>query len=336
MKPVLFSQPDKAMLAVDLGGTKTAVGLVSPTGQLLSVLQEPTLQKGPQMGIEHICRMLEGIIAQIALTPQDVLGIGIGIPAVLETASDFVIWAPNLQGWRNVALKEAVETRFHLPVCVEYDGHTAALGEWWQGNNRGCCSLVNIIIGTGVGGGMILDGKLFRGASRLAGAVGWFALGTDDERVDTEKERSLGAWEARIAGPAIARRALYYLENREFPPSTLGKQIGDLTAQEVFFAAQQGDALALRVVHEVADWIGMGVANIVSLANPDVVVFGGGVGAHLAFLLPQIKSVVEHYAQPISARKVEITVSSLGNKAGLLGAAYALWLRLQEEGQTYL
>jgi len=335
MNPERFSKTEKPLLAVDLGGTKTAVGLISPTGKILSILQEPTSQNGPQKGIDQICRMLERITKQNDLHPQDVLGIGIGIPAVLEPDSDFVIWAPNLHGWRNIKFREAIEDRFHLPVCIEYDGHTAALGEWWQGSGKGFLSMINIVIGTGVGGGMILDGKLFRGVSRLAGAVGWFILEVDNEIIDHDKEYSLGAWEAQIAGPAIAQRAHFYLVQGEYNQSILTKLNSELTARDIFSAAQYGDSLALRVANEVADLIGMGVANIVSLLNPDVVVFGGGVGANLTFIIPRIKSVMERYAQPYSAKNVLITVSTLGNKAGLLGAAYALWLRLQEKNQSY-
>jgi len=311
------------VLAVDIGGTKVAVARVAPDGRILAQRQAPTCQDGPAAGIRQIIDLLETVHDPSA----PVAGIGVGIPAVLEADSDRVIWAPNLAGWRDVALRPALEQHFHLPVCIEYDGHTAVLGEWWLGAGRGCRSVVDVIIGTGVGGGMLLDGRLIRGMNRLAGAVGWFVL-NGEPGGETQQERSLGCWEARTAGPGIARRAQTLLAGGQWPASALAALAQPVTARDVFAAAQQGDELAGRVADETADLLGMGIANIVSLVNPEIVVLGGSVGAHAGFLIPRMTAVVARYAQPVSAQTVRILASTLGPEAGLLGAACGLLLRV--------
>ncbi|MHC1783660.1 MAG: ROK family protein [Anaerolineaceae bacterium] len=237
---------------------------------------------------------------------------------------------PNLKGWKNVDLRGALEKHFKLPVCVEYDGHTAVLGEWWMGAARDLQSVVSIIIGTGVGGGMVLDGTLIRGFNRLAGAVGWFIMERDSE-TDAVKERALGSWESRIAGPGMASRARQQLNQPAGQKSSLALKGEEVTAKDVFDAAKNDDKFALRIAEEEAELLGMGIANIVSLVNPEIIILGGSVGSNASFLLPKIKSVMEQYAQPISSRVVMIVTSQLGADAGLFGAAYGILLRLKNE-----
>lgn len=160
--------PNKMVLAVDLGGTKVAVAAVSPQGEIQFRAQEPTNQEGPVPLIAQITRLLRDLISESGLPKDEIQGIGVGIPAVLEPDTDFVIWAPNLKGWRNIALRSALEQELGVPVCIEYDGHAAVLGEWWQGAGRGYHSIAMLIVGTGIGGGLILDGQLYRGSDRLA------------------------------------------------------------------------------------------------------------------------------------------------------------------------
>jgi glucokinase len=322
-----LSATERPILAVDLGGTKLAVAVVSPHGELLAQLQEPTCQEGPQAGIDQIVRMGRKLLASPMIASLSVQAVGVGIPAVLERGSDLVIWGPNLNGWRNVALRPALEKELNLPVAMEYDGHTAVLAEYWLGAGKGFHSIVDIIIGTGIGGGMILEGHLVRGFNRLAGAAGWFVLDNDPNLRD-DRAHSIGFWEAMSAGPGLARQAQAKLPLH--PDSKLAHLADPLTAIDIFTAAEQGDDFAIQLLDRLAGWLGLGVANIVSLVNPEVVVLGGGMGSQCARLLPSIQEVVRRWAQPISAGAVQLKVSSLGARAGLLGAAYAAWLRLQE------
>jgi glucokinase len=316
----------KLILAADLGGTKVAAALISPLGEILARKQEPTRQFGPQDGISQITRLLTELLEENSLDGTDILCIGIGIPAVLEPDTDLVIWAPNLKDWRNIKLRPALEQAFGLPVFIEYDGHTAVLGEWWVGNGRGYDSIVNVIIGTGIGGGMILDGHLYRGRNRLAGAAGWFTLTTNPDCQD-ERASSLGFWESIAAGPGFAYQTKSLLGSHPDSLLNLWNQEETLTAQQVFRAAQQGDNFANKMVNILAGWLGLGVANIISLVNPEIIILGGGVGSNCSFILSEIQEVARGWAQPISAKNVIITTSKLGTEAGLLGAAYGALLR---------
>lgn len=315
---------DQPILAVDLGGTKVAVALFSAQGHIELRSEEPTCQEGPQPGIRQITRLLHDLLDQAGLRSHQVAGIGVGIPAVLGTEDDRVIWAPNLAGWRNVALAPALRQEFDLPAYIEYDGHTAVLGEWWQGAGQGYRSIAMVIIGTGIGGGLILDGRLFRGQDRLAGAAGWFAL-TANPGLEHPQGQALGHWESLAAGPGIAARAQALLPG--YPASSLN--VADpLTAKQVFEEARRGDPLAQEVVEQTAGLLGLGVANIVSLVNPQIVILGGSVGRQGDLLLEKVHQVVLRWAQPASARSVLIRCSKLGADAGLYGAAYAVLTRL--------
>lgn len=324
---------DRYILAVDIGGTKLAAAVITSGGMIRSRIVEPTLQEGPRQGIAQIIRLLQSVMRSADITPADCIGIGIGIPAVLEPETDLVIWGPNLKDWRNVDLRTPLEQYFHLPVCVEYDGHTAVLGEWWRGAGQGFRNVVSVIIGTGVGGGMVVDGRLIRGVNRLAGAVGWFTMQPEDASQD-EAERALGSWEARIAGPGIARIARQALENRPPVGTNLVIDGEHPTAEDVFIEAQKGDVLAEKIASQQAELLGMGLANIVSLVNPEIIILGGSVGTHSGFMLTQVISVIDLHAQPISSRSVQVVTSSLGSDAGLLGAAYGLILRVNQPEST--
>jgi glucokinase len=303
-----------------------ATALVTTTGKIVLRQQEPTSQAGPEAGIAQIIRLLRALLAQSDLRPSDIYGIGVGIPAVLELETDHVIWAPNLTGWRSVALRPALQSQLELPVYIEYDGHTAVLGEWWVGAGQGYMSVVDVIIGTGIGGGMILDGRLYRGRDRLAGAVGWFAMTSEADWID-QRGRAIGHWESLAAGPGIAHLARTLLA--DYPDTRLSEigSIESLTAKHIFKAAREDDPLAQQVVTQTACLIGLGVANIVSLVNPEIVILGGSIGAQGDLLLARVQETVQCWAQPISASSVLIVSSPLGSDAGLLGAAYAALLR---------
>ena len=318
---------EKMILAVDIGGTKIATGLVRQDGTILSRRQDPTSNEGPKQNISQITGQLESLLLEAGLTSRDIMGIGIGIPAMLERETDLIIWGPNLNGWRNIALRPEIENHFHVPVCIEYDGHTSVLGEAWVGAGRNYHSLVDVIIGTGVGGGMILDDRLVRGHNRLAGAVGWFTLNTEANQ-ETTRDRALGSWEARIAGPGIALRAAELLSTGKYADSMLAKERFAVTSREVFLAAKAGDLLGTKISNEFADLLGLGIGNIVSMVNPEIVILGGSVGSHASFLIPRILEVVKTSAQPISGQAVQIIESTLAGDAGLLGAAYSVLLKL--------
>jgi glucokinase len=301
------------LLAVDIGGTKVALALITRQGEIVAKDHLPTDPSGPETIIDHIIRFAARSAAE---------AVGVCVPAVLSHESDRLLWAPNLPGWQDTPLRDLLQSRLELPVFLEYDGHAAVLGEWWAGAAKGYQSVVSIIIGTGVGGGVISAGKLWRGRDRLAGAVGWFPLPGPD---------GVDHWENLTAGPGIVRRARQLIAAGE--PSSLA--VESLTARQVFDTARAGDALARQVVEETAVLTGQGVASVISLVNPDIVVLGGSIGQQGDLLLPTVQATARRWAQPFSARDVVITSSTLGAEAGLLGVAYAAFERLSSQAGEY-
>ena len=298
-------------LAGDVGGTKVAVAVVDRDGHVMRKLHQPTDLRGPNHVVNQIVAMSHAL-----LNGQTPVAVGLSVPAVIDPATDCVLWAPNLPGWENADIKGLLSDRFGVPAAIQYDGHAAALGEWWGGDGHGCESLASIIIGTGIGAGFIADGGLWKGHNRLAGTVGWFPVATED---------GLVSWEKAAAGAGIVRRARRLIEQGR----TTHLQHGGLTAQHVFDAAQQGDELAQQVAEETAYYIGLGVSAIISITNPQVVILGGSIGQHSAFILPSIRRVASQWAQPYAIRDTSILCSKLGEEAGLLGAAYSAFEKLK-------
>ena len=312
------------ILAFDIGGTKIAASIVKKDGSLRHIAQEPTCQKGPEAGFQQLAGLTEKCLEAGNLTRQNVLGIGISIAAALETDTDRILWAPNIEGWRDVDLRGFLESRFEIPTCLEYDGHAAVLGEYWQGAGKGFRSVLDVIIGTGVGSGAIIDGQLIRGKDRLAGAIGWQVLSLDPA-ADGLNSESLGYWESLTAGPGIAAYARRVLAEED--AVRIAGSRDKVNAKNLFDAARNGYPAAVKVTDKIARWIGLGISNAISILNPEVVVLGGSVGHACGFLLDAIKSEAVHWAQPISASDVKFRVSELGTEAGILGAAYSVIIR---------
>lgn len=297
------------VVAVDLGGTKTAVAVVDAEGAVLGRLKAPAAKGSPEASLEQAMELAGGALAAASTGWEQVGAVGVCVPGIYfaETGD---AWAPNLWGWDQVPLRAALEARFPAPVAIDSDRSACVLGEHWLGVARGLTDVVFLAVGTGIGAGIIAGGRLVRGAEGIAGAVGWFAL--DPRWKDTYGQ--MGCFEAEAAGPAVARRAAAH-----------GLQ--GLTPETVTARARLGDPAARALLEETAAWLGMGVANIVSLLNPQMVVLGGGVMGAGDILLEGIRRHMLEWAQPLAGEQVRVELSQLGEDAGLLGAARLALLR---------
>jgi len=277
----------RTVLAVDLGGTKTTTARVDEEGVVVDRLKVPAE------------RTLEDAVARIAAHVGDAAAVGVIVPGIY-TPSSGCAWCPNLWGTGEVPLLAALQARVSVPVVIDSDRAGCVVGESWLGAARGLRDVVFVAIGTGIGVGILSDGRVLRGAHGIAGAAGWFAL----DPAWTEAYGTMGCWEAEAAGPAIARHA------------------GRSDAGAVVEAARAGDPGARAVIARAAGYTAMGVANLVSVINPEVVVLGGGLGYGAAdLLLDPVRAGVRRWAQPIAAARCRIEASQLGEDAGLLGAA---------------
>ena len=275
------------VLAVDLGGTKTAIARVDGNGTASDRRTLPAAQSVAET------------VEQIAGACLHVDGIGVIVPGIY-TPDTGRAWCPNLWGMEEVALLDALRARVSAPVVIDSDRSGYVLGEAWLGAAGGLRHVVFVAIGTGIGVGVLSDGMLVRGAGGIAGATGWFALNPQWKDV----YRETGCWEAEAAGPGVARRA------------------GMSDARAVVDAARAGDRTALDVLENAAQYTAMGVANLISAFNPEAVVLGGGLMLGAGdLLLDRIRSEVPRWAQPIAASRCRIELTQLGEAAGLLGAA---------------
>ncbi len=287
------------VIAVDLGGTKLTTAVVDPSG----TVSWRRKQAVDRTDVHASAKQIAGAIREAASSvPGRVRAAGLLVPGICFAGSGNV-WAPNLWGHDEVPLRPELERLLDIPVVIDSDRAGSVLGERWRGAARGLDDVVFLGVGTGIGAGIVSGGRLLRGAGDIAGAVGWFALNP----VQTERYKKLGCWEAESAGPGLAHR------------------LNAACAEEVVAAARAGDPAAIRAVEESARYLGMGIANIVSLLNPRMVVLGGGLMQAGDLFLERVRVAMAEWAQPVASRQVRIELTTLGEDAGLLGAA---WLAL--------
>jgi len=249
----------------------------------------------------------------------EIVGVGVGAPGPLDTRSGIVLLTPNL-GWVDLPLRQIIHDRLSLPAALDNDANCAVLGEWWVGAARGTRHAIGLTIGTGIGGGIILDGRLYHGASDVAGEIGHTTIDTEGRRC---KCGNYGCLEAYASGPNIALRAREELEAgaESLLPGRVGGDLARITAQTVYQAAAEGDELALEVVNDTAKFLAVGVANLLNVFNPEVVVICGGVTLAGEHLFAPLRREVARRAFKPAVTACRIVPGELVGTAGVYGAA---------------
>lgn len=246
------------------------------------------------------------------LKEGSIVGIGIGMHGLVNPDRGVAIFAPNLN-LRNMALREQLEAEFHVPVEVDNDVRAMALGESWFGNGRGIDNFICVNVGNGVGAGIILDQKLFRGASFTAGEVGHTTVDPDGPPCTCGNN---GCLQTLVSGPAVAARAREQIQAGR--SSVLeGK---DITGEAIYHAALEGDALALDILRQTGRYLGIGLANLINTLNPERVIVGGGVAKAARFIMGPLKETVAARALDTPARSTTIVTAKLGDQATVIGA----------------
>jgi glucokinase len=316
-------------LGLDLGGTKIAAGVVDAQGNLYSRVRAPTPASGVKNDLAALFDAAHAAVSAAKISWRKVRACAVGVPGAVDPRTG-AVWAPNLPGWLKTPLARWLEKTLHRPAFVEADRNVQALAEAWKGwgAQRPIKNLVFLTVGTGIGAGLIAEGRLIRGSHGVAGAAGWMVI----DRHWNEEFARIGCLEALSAGPAVARlgkRAL--MENTRSLLGKLAKKAGaNVTAEIVAAAARGGDEVARRVLDEVGTNIGLGVANIVGLLNPELVVLGGGLAALGDLILKPLRTALCRWGQPLATRRVRVVRSRLGDEAGILGAARYAFLSLEE------
>jgi glucokinase len=315
---------EQFIIGVDLGGTNVVVGAMPVDGSREIAMR--TLPTRAELGatgvVDRIAALIENVILDVhketGAEREDILGVGIGSPGPLDRELGMVIITPNL-GWRDYPLRDEISKRVGLRATLDNDANCATLGEWWCGAAKGGRNVVGMTIGTGIGGGLILDGRLYHGASDAAGEIGHTSIDSTGRRC---KCGNYGCLEAYCSGPAIAERAREAIESEE-SPAMLALVNGDpsrITAQVVYEAAKQGDLIAREVVRETARFLGTGVSNLINIFNPDTVVLAGGVTQAGDALMTPLWAEVRRRAFKPAVDACRIVLGSLPVSAGVAGA----------------
>jgi glucokinase len=304
----------KYVLAIDLGGTQLRAALVDKYGELLRRHAGATPATA---GAEAVVAAIAAAAQEVAagISRADIIGAGVSSPGPIDTESGTALSVPTIAGFKNFPLRNALEDALRQNVWLENDGITAAIGEWKRGAGQGLLSLVYVTISTGIGGGIIADGRVLHGRKGLAGHVGHLSI---DHRGLRCACGNTGCWEAYAAGPAFAARARLAAETA--PRSSLHAEAETLQPVDVFTAASDGDELAITLVEEEARLLGVGITSLTHLFSPERVIIGGGLSHAFDQLHPGVSAYVKANVMP-AFRDVEIVKAGLGGDSGLIGAA---------------
>ncbi len=316
----------KAVLAVDLGGTNMAFGLMQRHGRLLARSKIPTqIQDGPKQTLARMAQALSALRQQAK--GVQIKAIGMGCPGPLNAKTGVVIATPNLVGWKNIPVTRIISQVLKLPAFLDNDARCAALGEWVYGAGQGKYDLLTLTLGTGVGGGVIIGGQPLSGVDSTAGELGHYAIDPHGPVCNCGQR---GCLEAYASATALAYRSRVAVAKVKRGPlwRLCGGDLSKVTARLAHQALRQGDP-AVKAVWQEAGWaLGVSVAGLINVFNPQVVALAGGVMNGGQELLNDTRRIAKKLAYPTPARRVRIVRSSLNDEAGVLGAGEMAFRRL--------
>lgn len=305
----------KYIIGIDLGGTKISGAISDKDGRILKITTIETLAaQGPAVVIGRIKDVIRGLMKYAKVTSEEVTGIGIGSPGPLDPKKGIIVDAANLPGFVNMPLVAPIEDEFKIKTYIENDANATALGELWFGAGRGCKNFVYITVSTGVGCGIIINGDIYQGHTYNAGEVGHTTVEPDGPKCNCG---NYGCLEALASGPAIARIAKERMAKGE---DSMLKSCVKVTAKEVFDAAAKGDKLSGEVVNYCMNYLGIGMANVVALLDPEKIIIGGGVSKAGAVVFDTVRKTIDKRCFKIMAQGVKVVPAELGTDAGVVGA----------------
>ena len=310
------------VIGVDMGGTKILAAVVNAEGRILASAKIPTkADKGANVVIDRIASCIQKAIDKSRVAPESIQAVGIGAPGPLDPGTGVVIFAPNL-GWKDVPLKAELETRTGILTFVDNDVNVGTLGEHTFGVGQNVQNLVGIFVGTGIGGGIIMQGELFHGASKTAGEIGHIIVKADGPRCGCGTRGCLEALASRTAMTKQFQKAILKKGKKSILSELTGGELGLIRSGTLAKAIQRKDKLTLKVLKRATKYLGVGIGSIVNFLNPEMIVLGGGVVEALDdTFLDDIRAAVEKYALPNTLNGVQIVRAKLGDDAGILGAA---------------
>ena len=305
-------------IGVDVGGTNVKIALVSDKGKIVYSNSIPTrAEMGYEYTVNSMKDAIRDLLKETKMKSNDIEGMGFGFPGQIDCQKGVVRLAPNIPGWVNVPIANIMEKEFGILTRVDNDVRTATLGELNYGAGVGCENLVCITVGTGIGSGLVVNGKLVRGANNAAGEIGHIKLTNIGGPLCGCGDR--GCLEAYASGPSIVALAEEYIRGGK---STKYRELAnpDITPYIVAVAAKEGDPVARQIFRIMGEYIGIGLTSVVNLLNPEKIIIGGGVAEAGDILFEPIRETIAKRAMTIQ-REVEIVPAQLGNTAGVIGAS---------------
>ncbi|MEW4219022.1 ROK family glucokinase [Rossellomorea marisflavi] len=310
---------DKWLVGVDLGGTTTKIAFLSTYGEILHKWEIPTdkSDSGKHI-IVHIAKSIDAKLEQLDVEKEQLIGIGMGAPGPVEMRRGIIYEAINL-GWsENTPLKDLIEKETGLPAVIDNDANCAALGEMWKGAGNGAKDLVCVTLGTGVGGGVITKGEIVHGIRGAGGELGHIT-------VVPEGGYSCNCGKTGCLETVASATGVVRVAREKLKSSTEDSVLRDLKAigaKQVFDAARAGDSLALKIVDQLAYYLGLSLANLGNVVNPEKIVIGGGVSKAGKTLLEPVMNYFKRFAFPKVRTSTTIDIATLENDAGVIGAAW--------------
>ncbi|MGH9413247.1 MAG: ROK family protein [Terriglobales bacterium] len=310
-------------IGVDLGGTNLRIAAVDPRGGICERINLDTeVKEGRLRVVADLCNAVKEI--EQRLPNSQLGGIGIGVPGIINLADGTVRQSPNLPGWSDFPVRDDIEQRLGTHVVLENDANAAALGESWVGAGRDVPSLCMITVGTGIGGGLILDGRIWHGREGMAGELGHMTIDPNGALCGCG---NLGCVEAYAAASAISRMAMAAVRVGRSPELARdAEQLGELTAEIVYIKAKQGDTVAREIFEMVGRSLGVAIANLINIFNLPLYVVGGGVAHGWDAFSPSLMAEVHKRSLIARSTNTTIVASALGADAGLIGAAHLPYL----------
>ena len=309
------------ILGVDLGGSKILTAVVKPGGEMLSSDESATpATEGRDIVIQSILDSAHSALRQASCTISEISAIGIGAPGISNPEAGILFTSPNLPGWRNVLLRDIIQNKLDKKTFLINDANAAALGELYFGAAQGTHNFIYITLSTGIGGGIVINGKIYTGAIGTAGEVGHMTIDDNGPLCNCGNK---GCWEALASGTALAREAKHRIKDGT-RTSILKYVDGDsekVTAQIIHSAAEQGDKLAKDLITRTGYYVGVGMANLINIFNPELIVIGGGLSNIGDMLLKPAFKVAAERSYKEAFQAVRFVSAGLGRNSGVLGAA---------------
>jgi len=321
------------VLALDLGGTKIFAATISRQGQVMARERSLTLaREGPDIVLSRILSAIDHFLGQRNIKPSQLHSISVASAGAIDYKKGLVAQSANLPGWHDIPLRDIVQARYKVRTHLLNDADAAALGEHQFGAGRGVDTLVLLTLGTGIGGGVILNGRLYSGGSGSASEIGHMTIDVNGPRCGCG---NTGCLEVLASGTAIAREATSRLKQGERSSLTgmVGGKIEDITAEKVSAAARAGDHLASEVIRQAATYLGVGLTNVVNIFNPEMIIIAGGLAKIGDPLLDPARQIIKERAYTVGGQAVRIVPAQLGDDAGVLGAAAFAWQQEPEPGE---